>query len=278
MITPGNSANPALNAMKISGPSLANRPTTTNTWWAAWLKQVASSKTIPDYYSYHLEGGTDDVTNDPQYTNSSLRTLLRQNGLPERQVHVNEYAISAEMVPGSYIWHISRLERYDFLGMLGNWLSGTQLHDLFGGLLTKRSNPADYAATDYAPTPGYPVYKYYNLNMTGLRATTTGSPDTWFDTYATVGTDRVRILAGTKLRTGTYSITVRGLDAVGYTSGSVPVTAYMFDGNSTKIIAPALVTMDTTHRNIVQNAITIPVSLANNYAGFAFEFPVRKRA
>jgi hypothetical protein len=180
------------------------------------------------------------------------------------------------MVPGSYIWYISRLERYDFLGMLGNWLSGTRLHDLFGGLLTKRSNPANYAATDYAATPGYQVYKYYNLNMTGLRATTTGSPDKWFDTYATIGTDKVRILAGTKLRTGTYSIAVRGLDAVGYTSGSsVPVTAYLFDGSSNKVIATGPVAKDTTNRSIAQNAITIPVSLTNSYAGWAFEFPVR---
>src|SRR4051812_24648725 len=173
--------------MKLSGPSMAYRPITTNTWWAAWLKQIAGNKTIPDYYTYHLEGGATDVTNDPLYTNNSLRTLLRQNGLPERQVHINEYAQSSEMVPGSYIWWISRLERYDFLGMLGNWLGGTQLHDLFGGLLTKRSNPGKYAATDYEAAPGYPVYKYYNLNMTGLRANTTGSSDRWLDTYATIG-------------------------------------------------------------------------------------------
>jgi hypothetical protein len=29
-------ANPALNAMKISGPSMAYRPQSTNIWWTAW--------------------------------------------------------------------------------------------------------------------------------------------------------------------------------------------------------------------------------------------------
>src|SRR5664279_708043 len=144
--------------MKISGPSMAYRPMASNQWWTTWLKQVAGNGTVPDYYTYHLEGDAKAVDNDPQYTNSSLRALLHQYNLPERQVFANEYAESSEMVPGSYIWWISRLERYDFLGMLGNWLGGTQLHDLFGGVLTKKSNPANYAATDYVAAPGFPVY------------------------------------------------------------------------------------------------------------------------
>jgi len=260
--------------MKVSGPSLAYRPMASNTWWTTWLKQIAGNNTVPDLYSYHLEGGLTDVDNDPQYTNSSLRTLLRQYSLPERQVHVNEYAAQSEMVPGGYIWWISRLERYDFLGMLGNWLGGTQLHDLFGGLLTKKSNPASYAATDYAAAPGYPVYQYYNLNMTGLRTNTTGSTDRWLDAYATIGSDKVRILAGLKVHTGSYALAVQGLDAVGYAGGSVPVSAYSFDGGSIRTIATGAASRGSTSYSITKNAITIPISQTTNSTGWVFEFPV----
>ncbi|KAK4232940.1 hypothetical protein C8A03DRAFT_19883, partial [Achaetomium macrosporum] len=201
--------------------------------------------------------------------------LLRQYGLPERQVFVNEYAQASEMVPGSYIWWISRLERYDFPGMLGNWLGGTMLHDLFGGLLTKRSNPADYAATDYAAAAGYPVYKYYNLNMTGVRVNTTGSSDRWLDIYATIGSDKVRILAGVKVQTGTWAVTIKGLAAVGYTSGSVLVQTYSFDGQSTRTIASDPTNRGTANYPITNGAITIVIRQAANYTGWAFEFPVK---
>ena len=186
------------------------------------------------------------------------------------------------MVPSSYIWWISRLERYDMFGMLANWLGGTQLHDLFGGLLTKKGNPANYGATDYAPAAGYPVYRYYGTNMTGLRANTTGSTDRWLDVYSTVGGDKVRILAGVKVHTGTYAITVRGLSAVGYTSGdggSVDVMVYSFDGVSTKTV---LAGMEPTGRGrstypITNDSITIVIRQTANHTGWAYEFDVKKR-
>lgn len=261
--------------MKISGPGMAFRPEPSNSWWTTWLRQIASNGTVPDLYTYHLEGGLTDTTNDPQYTNSSLRALLKQYGLPERQVFANEYAESSEMVPGGYIWWISRLERYDFLGMLGNWLGGTMLHDLFGGLLTKKSNRANYAATDYVAAAGYPVYKYYNLNMTGLRANTTGSKDRWLDTYATIGSDKVRVLAGVKVQTGTWAVSIQGLGAVGYTSGSVSVQTYSFDGQSTTTIAGDPTSHGTTDYPITNGAITIPIRQTASYTGWAFEFPVK---
>jgi hypothetical protein len=261
--------------MKISGPSMAYRPMASNNWWTAWLKQIAGNSTVPDLYSYHLEGGASDVDNDPQYTNTSLRGLLHTYGLPERQVFANEYAESSEMVPGGYIWWISRLERYGFYGMLGNWFGGTQLHDLFAGLLTKKSNAANYAATDYAAAPGYLVYKYYNLNMTGVRANTTGSADRWLDTYATIGSDKVRILAGVKLQTGTWSLVVQGLSAVGYTSGSVTVQTYEFDGTSTNVIASGPTDKGSKTYNIVDGAITILIHQDVKSSGWSFEFPVK---
>jgi len=264
--------------MKLSGPSLAYRPMANNTWWTTWLRQIAGNGTVPDYYSYHLEGTLTAVDNDPQYTNTSLAALLKQNNLPEQQVFVSEYAQQSEMVPGGYIWWISRLERYNFPGMLGNWLGGTQLHDLFGGLLTKRKDPKAYTATDYVASPGYPVYKYYNQNMTGVRVRTNGSTDRWFDAYATKGEDKVRILAGVKVKTGTWSLVVRGLDAVGYPpSGSLNVTTYSFEGSSISQIAALPTHRGTDAVTYSDNALTLMIRQTTQTTGWAFEVEVKPR-
>jgi hypothetical protein len=272
-------ANPALNAMKISGPSMAYRPQPTNTWWTAWLKCVSGNNTIPDYYTYHLEGGLTDVTNDPLYTNASLAALLKQYNMPSRQVFINEYAELSEQVPGGYVWWISRLERYGFFGMLGNWFGGLELHDNFGGLITK-PQPTNYTATNYEAAPGWPVYAYYNRNMTGLRANTTGSPDRWLDAYATVGSDKVRILAGVKASTGTWGLQVQGLQSVGYAAGAtVAVTTYSFGGaNVNTAVSPIATLVGTTNYVASNGVITIDVHQTNNYTGWAYEFAVQKTA
>lgn len=249
-----------------------------NKWWTAWLKAIADAGTIPDQYSYHLEGDLNAQDNDPQYTNQSLGALLQQYKLPERQVSINEYAAFNEMVPSGYAWWISRLERYDWIGLLGNWQGGTTLHDLFANLLTKSRNPRDYAATDYAAAPGFHVYRYYARNMTGARATTTGSEDARFDAYATLGADRVRVLAGPKVRAGQWKVQVRGLAAAGYAgaSGSVDVEAWEFQGSNAFAVTgpPAYKGVKTYQYS--SGSVTIPVSQSNNYTAHAFEFVVKK--
>lgn len=102
--------------VSLSGPTLAYRPLSDNTWWTNWLAQVAGNDTIPEQYAYHLEGDTDDWDNNLQNTNRTLTALLKTYGLPERQIHINEYANSAEQIPAGAAWWISRLERYDAFG------------------------------------------------------------------------------------------------------------------------------------------------------------------
>lgn len=214
----------SFNNVQISGPTLAWRPLLDNTWWTTWLAAIAGNKTILDQYAYHLEGDTSAVDNDLQTTNATLTELLQTYQLPQQQININEYANSGERIPAGAAWWISRLERYDAIGLRGNWLSGTTLHDLFANLLTKVNNAFDYYATDYVPVGEYQVYKYYNLNMTGTRVQTTGTDDRLFDVYATVGNDKVRILSGARHTTGTWAITVNNLSAVGLpTSGTLNI-------------------------------------------------------
>lgn len=195
--------------------------------------------------------------------------------LPDRQININEYANANEQVPAGAAWWISRLERYEAYGLRGNWLGGWPLHDLLANLLTKRSDPLDYNATDYAAGPEYQVYKYYNLNMTGSRIETSGTGDRLFDVYATADSDKIRILSGTRITTGNWQITVKGLSAVGLpSSGSVDIQTWGFPGTGVyeEVDAPS-------DRGIVSHAysddtLTFPIYQTDSSTAWAFEFSV----
>ncbi|KAH8799459.1 glycoside hydrolase family 39 protein [Xylogone sp. PMI_703] len=262
--------------LKIAGPSLAFTPTPGNLWWTEWLRQIAGNGTIPDEYTYHLEGAANDVKNDPSYTNRSLSALLATYHLPQRQVNVNEYAELSEQVPASYAWWIAGLERVNSIGLLGNWQGGTVLHDLFANLLTKHSNPQDYAATDYAPAPGYWVYHYYATNMTGHRVAVDRSGDTHLDVYATVGNDRVRLLVGSKLVTGTWYVTIDDLEAVGFpSSGSLSIDTWGFDGSNVFAAQAPPSFRNTVSHGYSGGSVTFPIYQTDNHTAWAFEFSVR---
>jgi hypothetical protein len=267
------SSDPSYNSIQISGPTLAFLPETTNAWWTGWLAQISGNNTVPDQYAYHLEGARTDPGNDLQHTNASLRALLHQYGLPERQVNINEYAELSEQIPSGYAWWISRLERYNAIGLLGNWQGGTTLHDLFADLLTKVANPNNYTATDYAMAAGYPVYQYYASNMTGRRVNTTGSTDRQLDVYATVGKDRVRLLAGVKVNTGTWQITVDNMAAAGYPpAGNVSIDTWGFDGTSVfQVVGPPSFRNTAVHA-YSGNTLSFPIFQTDNHTAWAFEF------
>ncbi len=248
---------------------------TSNTWWTNWLSQIAGNSTVPDQYAYHLEGDLTAVDNDLQYTNASLTALLKTYDLPQRQVNINEYATSAEQVPAGAAWWISRLERYDAFGLQGNWLSGTELHDLQANLITKTANPANYAATDYVAAPEHFVYAYYNQNMTGVRANTTGTGDRWMDVYATIGTDKVRILCGVRTDIGTWELQVNNLSAVGLpTSGTLNIQTWGFDGADVWVIASAPSNRGIVAHTYSGNSVTFPIFQTDAHTAWAFEFSV----
>ncbi|KAI1325736.1 glycoside hydrolase superfamily [Xylariaceae sp. FL0255] len=268
-------ADSRFNSVQITGPSLANMPVSTNLWWTTFLSQIASNHTIPDQWSYHLEGSYTNVEDDPQYTSSSLAALLKTYGLPTQVTNINEYATYEEMVPAGYAWWIARLERYNFWGLLGNWQSGYTLHDLFANLLTKTDDPFDYTATDYAAAPGYWVYKYYTQNMTGERLVTTGSTDRLLDVYATKDSSTVRLLVGSRITEGTWEVEVTGLSSIGYgTSGTVTINTWGFGGDDPLTPQAAPTFENTVAHTFTDNTLTFPIYQTDTYHAWAFEFPV----
>jgi hypothetical protein len=265
--------NPKYDIVEISGPSLALRPASGNTWWTDWLDQIAGNDTVPEQYSYHLEGGSEEWDNDLQNTNATLAALLKTYNLPDRQININEYANQGEQVPAGAAWWISRLERYDAFGLRGNWLSGWTLHDLMANLLTKVSNPSDYNATDYAAAPEFQVYKYYNLNMTGSRVETVGTGDRLFDVYATVDSDKVRILSGTRITSGNWQITVDKMSAIGLpTEGSVDIQTWGFAGTSIYEEVDAPSDRGVVTHTYAGDTLTFPIYQTDASTAWAFEF------
>nr|POE85119.1 hypothetical protein CFP56_68688 [Quercus suber] len=271
----------SLRALAISGPSHASQPDPNNTWWTNWLKQIKGNSTIPDQYSWHIEGDINNPIDDLQTNNATFANMLSSAGMAQpKLVNINEYAVFDEQVSSAAAWWISRLERYDAVGLRGNWLSGYALHDFMASLLGKPNGGTDsysYTANGYYPNGEYQVYKYYNQNMTGTRAGTSGTGDRLMDVYATVGTDNVRVLTGVRLQIGTWYITINKLSAIGLpTSGNLNIHTWGFvdKGHYGEVDAP-------TDRGYYSHpysgdTVTFPVYQTNEdkFTAWGFEFAV----
>lgn len=264
-----------LPSVPLFGPTLAGAPSTSNTWWTNFFQQVASSKTIPDAYVWHLEGSTTDVNDDLQTNIPILNQLLSQFGLPQKQIIIDEYGVFAEQNPAGAAWWIARLERYNAPGLRGNWLSTTQLHDFLASLLGK-TDVNDATGTGYWSNGEWQVYKYYNTNMTGHRVSSSGSIDRLADSYGVVGTDRVRILVGNRQRTGTWQLTINNLASVDLPqSGTLPVNTFQFSftgGHFGQVGDPT--DLGWVNHAYSGNSVSFPIFQTDTQTTWAFEFEI----
>ncbi|KAI5304786.1 hypothetical protein KEM56_005932 [Ascosphaera pollenicola] len=233
-------SNCELNDVVITGPSLSGYPTPESPWWTQFLESVSKERTIPDQWVWHMEREPADVTDDIQHNIPALQVMLSNYSLPTNvQININEYGKTEEQVPAGAAWWIARLERYDAIGMRGNWLSKLQLHDFLANLLGKpnaeNDELYDYHNKDYWPVGEWQVYKYYHTNMTGVRLGTQGSDDRTLDVYSALSDDKVlRVLAGVRLAQGAFTVQIDGVeDALGVENGkgSVTVKTLRFDNN-----------------------------------------------
>lgn len=254
----------------ISGPSYAGTPDTGNDWWTNWAARIVADNTIPDQYSWHDEPG--DVAVDmPQFD-----SIQQQYSLPDREININEYAIFDQQVSSGAAWWISRLERYNLRGLRGNWLSGWQLRDFLASLLTK-TDTDDYTGTGYAGNGEFNVYKYYHLNMTGERATTTGTGDGVMDVYATIDSDKARILTGVNNQQGTWFITLNNLSALGLaTSGTLNIQTWGFDDAGHFGAVATYSDRGVYGHEYDNDQVTFPVyqTSQDEHTAWAFEFDV----
>ena len=222
-----------------------------------------------------MEGGGGDM----QGANGALQAMLKTYGLPQKPLNIDEYATYAEECPSGAAWWISQLERVNAIGLRGNWLSGNQLHDFMASLISKPDATSNYSPTSggYFPNGEYQVYKYYNKNMTGYRVGSLPSADLKLDTYATVGTDMVRVLTGVRITTGTWQITINGLSSVGLpTSGSLNIHTWGFPftgGHFGEVDAPN--DLGYYSHDYSGDSVTFPIYQTDTSTAYAFEFAVK---
>lgn len=100
-----------------------------------------------------MEGGGGDM----QTAYGALYSMLKTYSLPLKPLNIDEYATYTEECPAGSAWWISQLERVNAHGLRGNWLSGWELHDLMGSLVSKTNAATAYSktGTGYYPNGDY---------------------------------------------------------------------------------------------------------------------------
>lgn len=260
----------------LSGPATAGEPSLSNEWWTSWASFVASNGSVPDQYAWHMEGGGGNMIESTQ----NLARVLAQYSLPSRPININEYAIFNEQVPAGSAWWISQLERVNAHGLRGNWLSGYQLHDFLASLLSKpgaQDSSYSYTSNNYYPNGDYQVYKYYNLNMTGNRVATLPSSDGLLDCYATVGKGKARVMVGVRIRTGTWTLQLNKLSAVGLpASGTLKIHTLGFPASSNahygEIDGP--VDLGVYGHPYSGDSVSFPIYQTDSTTAYVFDFDI----
>ncbi|KAF7332606.1 hypothetical protein MKEN_00143400 [Mycena kentingensis (nom. inval.)] len=255
-----------LPGVPIAGPALAGAPNTGNTWWTGFLDGARAANTAPDVYTWHHESSTTDVNNDLQTSQPTMVNMLNARAMRIGEFVIDEYANANEQNPSSAGWWISRFERFNMSGLRGNWNGGAALQDFLAGLLGK-------SGSTYFANGEWQVYNYYATQMTGFRVATTGSTDRRMDNFAVVGSNIVRILVGGRLITGTYSLTIRSLSALGLpTAGTINVRTRQFNwgGPTTAVGAPQ--DLGLVAHTYTGNVLTFPIFQTSTTTTWAFEF------
>ncbi|KAJ8118500.1 hypothetical protein OPT61_g533 [Boeremia exigua] len=250
--------------MITSGPSTSSPPRQSDQNANQWLDHIVATNTIPNIWSWHnLYGGY-----VPEQSASEFSAMRRARNLPSLPIDVNEYATPEEQRPSASAWYISQFERTNIRALRANWASYGELHNFMANLLGRNQDGS------YYPNGEYQVYKYYN-SMRDTRVATSGSADGKFDVFATRGStrDSVKILAGSRLTTDEYDITIEDMNAVGLPeSGSVTIQTLRFDwaGQFGQVDQP--VNLGSYTHQYSGNKLTFWVRPATTSTAYAFEF------
>ncbi|KAH7379554.1 glycoside hydrolase superfamily [Pyrenochaeta sp. MPI-SDFR-AT-0127] len=252
-----------LSGMRVSGPSLAGHPSTTNPFWTQWFARISQQNTIPDIYSWH------SLSNeaDPQRDLVTFNNFRAQYNTPVRPIDINEYGTPSEQSAATSVWYMARFERTNIRGLRANWASASDLHDYMANVLGKNGQT-------YFPNGDYQAYKYYAA-MSGTRVATSGSADNLFDVFATKGTGigSVKILAGNRRNLNTYDITITGLTSVGLpASGTVKIRTRRFNWTGQYQPVTTVSDLGIVEHSYTNNAVTFWVTPDTIETAYAFEF------
>ncbi|MEV5439970.1 RICIN domain-containing protein [Streptomyces sp. NPDC052682] len=240
----------------IVGPSMANPPGSSNTWWTTFLNHVKANNVAPDIYSWHA------IPHDPVTAVSGADSTLAAAGLTRtRPYQINEYAGSEQQNPGGGAWFISRLERAGADGLRSNWGGGPNLHDYAANLLTKNSSG------QYLPLGEWFLYRYYG-SQTGTLVSL--APGTNTDGLATKdNTARTaKILIGSNGNTGNVTVNLNRLDTTSVVeNGRVRAVVQRIPYNSGAAVTGPTTIADTT-LTVSNNAASLTVPYTNAQDGY----------
>lgn len=111
--------------------------------------------------------------------------------------------------------------------------------------------------------------------MTGVRASTTGSGDRILDVYATIGTDKARILCGARVQAGLWYIRLENLSSIGLpTDGTLTILTWGFDGDDKLAVASPPSNRFQADHTYAGNSLTFPIYQTDNHTAWAFEFNI----
>lgn len=264
--------------VELIGPATAFSPSLDNSWWVNFASFVKRNNTIPDQWVWHMETGSGDM----ETSRAGLFAILEKFRLPKRPINIDEYATAQEQTPVFSAWWIAQLERVNAYGLRGIWLSAAQVYDFFTGILSKPNadnSNYDPNAGGYYPNGQYQVYQYYALNMTGQRIATLPSSDRTTDVYATLDSEHLKLLYGSRALTTESYIQINNLSSIGLPdSGTLNLKIWGFpypDGRFGEVDAP--IDLGNGQQGYHGGSVTFPVYPVDGVTAYAFEVSVLNR-
>ncbi|RKT19954.1 broad specificity phosphatase PhoE [Streptomyces sp. 1114.5] len=240
----------------IVGPSTANPPAASNTWWTAYLNHVKATNSAPDIYSWHA------IPHDPVPAVGNANATLAAAGLTNsRPYQINEYAGLEQQNPGGGGWFISRLERAGADGLRSNWGGGPGLHDYAANLLTKNSSG------QYLPKGEWFLYRYYG-SQTGNIVNLT--PGTNTDGLATKDNTarNAKILLGDNGNTGNVTLNLNRLDTTSVVeNGRVRAVVQRIPNNGGGAVTGPVTVSDRT-LTVADNSASVSVPWTDAADGY----------
>ncbi len=234
----------------IEGPSLATGPG--GSWMNTFLDYAKTNDVMPDYISWHEEGGGADPVADLATIN---RQLTSRGITGVKGFDANEYGTTGEQNPGHSAWFLARFDRAGFQGLRGNWADATFF-----------SNMAELVAANWQPNSQYWVYKRY-ADQTGLRTTVTAGTQVDAVAYQDACAAKSIIVVGNKGGvTGAVNVVIKNIPAWLQSGGSTKVLLEKMPTGNAALTAPVVVT--NAAATVTCNAMTVTIDWTTATDGY----------
>jgi hypothetical protein len=238
----------------FEGPSLATGPG--GSWASAFLDYVKANNVVPNYISWHDEGGG----NDPVGEVNTMNSALSSRGISVSGIDINEYGTSSEQNPGHSAWFIARMERANggVDALRGNW-------GMAGGLY---QGMGDLVNSSWQPLGQWWIYKRYG-DQTGQRASVTPSSNNQIDAVAftdSAASKSIIVVGNKGGTTGNINVQINGIPAYLQNGGQTRVLMERMPAGTSVVSAPTVVSNNSMV--VSGSSLTVVINWANTQDGY----------